>query len=159
MKALSSTLLDVPFTFERKPDPIPGEMRPQWRIAVLLIILQASRGKKASLRKLHVLSWVVRNSQSRERFIRYVNGELASTDIIIRVDPGLNHALALARAERLIDIVSGKTASMTAKGQAFAQEILSYKDTLSEEKDFMDVIKPHIRESKIAELLAMKGKS
>lgn len=156
MKTLPSTILNVPFTFESRPEPLPGEMRPHWRIAALLILLDVSRGKKASLRKLHVLNWVIRNSQSRGRFIKYVKGELASTDVMIRVDPGLNYALDLARAEGLVEIVSGKTVSMTEKGKALVREILMQQDMLVDEKGFALAIKPHNHENKINELLDWK---
>jgi hypothetical protein len=153
MKLSFTKLFDVPFTFEKRPKPLPGEMRPHWKIATLLVLLDVSRGKKASLRKLHVLNWMIRNSQSRERFVKYVNGELPRTNIVVRIDPGLNHAIDLVRAEGLVELISGKTVALTEKGKVLVREIAEEGDMFVEEMEFALMIKPHIHENKIDELL------
>jgi hypothetical protein len=70
--------LDIPFIFKSRPSPVPGDLRPTWRIALILLILINSRSKKASLRKLHVVSWAARTAVNRELFIKY------SRDYILR---------------------------------------------------------------------------
>ena len=157
MKDKFRKILDVSFNFENRPGPVPGEMRPHWKMATLLLLLNYSRGKKASLRKLHVLDWIMRNSESREKYLKYVKGELLRTSIIIRIDPGLNYTLDLIRAEGLIKLVEGKTVVMTKNGEEFVKEIEKDENLLIDEKKFVFAIKSNIQESRIEELLDWRG--
>lgn len=82
--------LDIPFVFKRRPAPVPGDLRPAWRIALILLILFQSRQKKASLRKLHVISWAARSPINRAALIRYSKNDIPKDQIIPRVEPSLN---------------------------------------------------------------------
>jgi hypothetical protein len=59
----------LPFRFTRKPMPIAAELRPDWKMAALLLILQlSSHGGKSSLKRLHILNWAIRSPEFREEF-------------------------------------------------------------------------------------------
>jgi hypothetical protein len=58
--------IDIPFRFKRKPMPIAAELRPDWKIATLLLILEvSSHAGKSSLMRLHVLNWAIRSPKYR----------------------------------------------------------------------------------------------
>jgi hypothetical protein len=146
--------LDIPFIFKRRPSPVPGDLRPTWRIALILLILLNSRSKKASLRKLHVVSWAARTSVNRELFIKYSKGEIAKDEVIPRVEPSLNRAIDLARGEGLVSIDDGKNLALSASGLKAAEEINGSDDCLVEEKAFLSEIKTFANETNITGLLS-----
>jgi hypothetical protein len=47
-----SVVLGGSFTFTNRPDPVPGDLRMTWGIAVLILMLFYSRGKKSNFQKL-----------------------------------------------------------------------------------------------------------
>lgn len=56
------------FIFTLRANPIPGDLRPEWRITVLLLmILRVGHGGSLSLKKAHLLNWAVRSHQARTR--------------------------------------------------------------------------------------------
>jgi hypothetical protein len=146
--------LDIPFIFKRRPSPVPGDLRPLWRIALVLLILLSSRSKKASLRKLHVISWAARSSINRGRFIRYSKGKIAKDEIIPRVEPSLNRAIDLARGEGLVTVDGGKSLTLSSIGLNLADEINRSEDCLIAEKQFLSEVKSFANETNIDDLLS-----
>ena len=60
---------DQALRFKRRPMAIAAELRPDWKIAALLLILHlSSRGGKSSLRRLHILNWALRSVKNRAEF-------------------------------------------------------------------------------------------
>src|SRR6266566_9097393 len=45
-KSTYSSDIDLPFHFKRKPMPIAAELRPDWKMAALLLILQRSSARR-----------------------------------------------------------------------------------------------------------------
>jgi hypothetical protein len=54
--SLRDLLLDGPFELLARPEPLPGDLRLAWGLALVLLILGRSRGKRASLQKLHFMA-------------------------------------------------------------------------------------------------------
>jgi hypothetical protein len=54
--SLRDLLLDGPFELSARPEPIPGDLRLAWGIALVILILGRSRAKRASLQKLHFMA-------------------------------------------------------------------------------------------------------
>lgn len=95
-------VLNVPFTFQRRPSAIPCVMRPAWRLHILSLILDQCRGGRASLEQLHVLNWAIRTDESRQLFLQFIKGSRAPNQIIVRYDPSLSRAIDFAFAEKLV---------------------------------------------------------
>lgn len=144
--------IDVPFTFTRRPTPLAGDLRPTWRIALIMLILFYSRGKKASLQKLHVLNWACRSVATRSAYSQWVEGRARKDEIIPRVEPSLNRALNLARGEGLIEIDKGKNIKLTAKGITVATKLDEETDCLEAEKIFLRTVKSFTTEGKVQDL-------
>jgi hypothetical protein len=83
------------FVFRSQPAAVPADLRPEWKIAVLILGLSKSGwAGKMSLKKAHVLNWAVRDDSSRELFLRMMEGDRRLEDIPVRFDPSFNRALA-----------------------------------------------------------------
>ena len=62
---LLDALLDGPFALTSRPEPVPGDLRLGWGIALVVLLLGKSRAKRASLQKLHLLAHSIRTRQAR----------------------------------------------------------------------------------------------
>ena len=144
---------DVPFKFEQRPVPILADLRPTWRIALLLLMLFHSRGKKASLQKLHVLSWALQSRQTRNLVCQYARGGIGGDHIIPRVEPSLNRAIDYARGEGLVLIAGGKNVVLTESGTAIACQIDEAPQCMESEKDFLREVGSFATEQNIEKLL------
>jgi len=153
MPETSFPKIDVPFTFTRRPEPLPPDLRPNWRVAMLLLLLRSCRSEKASLKKLHVLNLAIRTPESRRRFLAHVKGDGNPDDVIIRFEPGLNRAIDFARGDDLLRIEKGKSVKLTDRGSSIAQQIDRNEDCMVEERKFLEEVKPFVLEKHIKALL------
>ena len=145
------------FVFRPRPTSLPPELRPDWRISVLLLILlKTGHANTASLKKLHVISWAIRNAGDRRVFLDILKGNATADALMVRFDPALNRALEFALGEKLVAFErlasGGLNVSLTEIGRRTALELEKYRDCLQHEKAFLyDVGK--VSEAKIENIL------
>ena len=129
------------FVFRSRPEAIPGDFRPLWRMTVVLLILKlASRSNSSTLSRLHVLNWAIRTQENRENIRFVIAGDVPPDKIVVRIEPSLIRALELANGEGLIEYLSGKTVKLTDKGIKVADEILGEPYIFAQEKLFLQEI-------------------
>jgi hypothetical protein len=143
--------LNVPFDFAERPTPLSADMRPAWRISVLMLILRKCWGNRASSRQLHVLNWAIRTDDSR-KFLDVMNGVLPPDRATVRFEPSLQRALAFAAAEKLCSRV-GDRIQLAARGEEFAQAIIADTTVLLEEKEFLQKIRGKITQLRVDAML------
>ncbi len=142
------------FHFSSQPVALSADLRPLWRLTLLLLILhRCCRQSRSSLKKLHVLNWALRQPESRRVFLSVIKGSVRPDDAIVRFDPALNRALDLARGEKLIDQVSVDRYQITPKGQRFAEEVFEDPECMKIEKWFLDEVAGQVTETAITKLL------
>lgn len=150
--------LDTPFVFRSRPEAIPGDIRPMWRIGTLLLILHlASRGGKSSFGRLHVLNWAIRNRSNRLALARIVKGDVAPDAVIVRIEPSLNQAVDLAHAEGLIDRVGGNRIRLTARGDAQARILTVHATLFSAEREYLHELGKGVTEGLVRSVFAQKA--
>ncbi|WP_135610997.1 hypothetical protein [Methanococcoides sp. AM1] len=147
--------INIPFSFTRRPRPIPPDLRPDWRVTVLVLILDYSRGKKASLKKVNVINWAIRSPENREILHGYFIEKKPLHDIVIRIEPGISRAIDFAKGHGLVVMEYGNSTGirLTPKGKQFANKIETLHDCFTTEKDFLRSIKPYINEKDVNVLL------
>lgn len=96
-------ILNGAFTYTARPDPMPGDLRMSWGLAVLVLALFYSRAKKSNFQKLQFLAHSVRVDEGREEVRGLLSGEYKPADVSVRVEPSLNRAVAFAHALKLVD--------------------------------------------------------
>jgi hypothetical protein len=145
------------FIFTLRAHPIPGDLRPEWRIPILLlIVLRVGRGAALSLKKAHLVNWAVRTKQAQETLLRMIEGDRRLDDIPVRFDPALNRAIDFAVAERLLDVdakTTGSILSLSDSGKALARTIYDQEDVFITERHFLDRLRGRLPEPKVQELL------
>ncbi len=162
-------VLDVSFTFTRRPCALPCVMRPAWRLHVLVLILDQCRGGKASLEQLHVLNWAIRTEESRQLFLQFIKGRRAPNQIIVRYDPSLSRAIGFAFAEKIVarhekqaalfEDGNGKNAGkkkappyrvlLSDRGHLLVQQIKGMTDAFVVEKEFLRAIGKKVTQEQI----------
>jgi len=144
------------FVFRSQPTPVPPDLRPEWKIAVLILSLSKSgRAGKMSLKKAHVLNWAARDDSSRELFLRMMEGDRRLEDIPVRFDPSFNRALHFAAAERLVSLnkkTTGLIIELLPQGVKLAEQLEKHEDCLRAERSFFQTIR-RVSEDRIKDLL------
>ncbi len=127
---------DISFNFSRKPVPIPALLRPELRIALILLCLSRCWGERATHRHLHVLNWAVRTPEARLTFRKVINGYVRPDVAIVRFDPILDRALQYAEGEKLI-LTSGDMVHLQPKGSIYLKKLQHEKECMLQEKAFL----------------------
>ena len=142
--------------FRERPKPCAGDMRISWRLSVCLLSLIHSRGKKASLAKMHVLNDALRSVASRQKLTDIIQGELPPVFWKLRVEPAFSRALDFLVGEGFAtwEISSGKTSiKLTPEGVLAAKVIEENSEILVDEREFLGGVAKKITEGFIQSLL------
>lgn len=151
---------DQPFTFKRRPVPVPAEARPSWKVAELLVILQiSSRGGKSTLKRLHLLNWAVRSVANRHAFRESRSAPSPLFRFNVRFEPAFSRAIDLAAGQSLVDWVSGDKIQLSAKGTELAQKILADPAVLQEERAFLRDLGKSVTEKEADYVLGIRTRS
>jgi hypothetical protein len=149
-------LLDGPFEIRTRPEPIPGDLRRAYGIAIIILILGRSRGKQASLQKLHFLAHSVRTEESRSMARQVFSGDVRPVDLVIRVEPWVNRAIAFAKGDNLLELKKGRNAKLTERGMKIFEELTERDAVLVAEKAFIDQIASRATEGAIDRIMRME---
>jgi hypothetical protein len=153
---LLSLILDGPFELQKRPEPLPGDLRLAWGMALVVLLLGRSRGKQASLQKLHFLAHSARTRETRRDAERLFSGELSPAAFVVRFEPWLNRALAFSKAVGLVDLERGKTAKLTTEGVAAFDKLNKDEEILAEEKNFITHVAPRATERAVEKIMRME---
>lgn len=145
--SLRQAILGGAFTFTARPDPMPGDLRMSWGIAVLILALFYSRAKKSNFQKLQFMAHAVRLPQGMDEVRGLLSGLYSPTQVSVRVEPSLNRAVALAHALKLVKIENGTSVSLTGAGEKMALAILEGDGTLKEEMSFLREVAPKMTDA------------
>ena len=92
--------LDAEFIFRRRPVALPGDLRPTWRIGLLVLLLaRGCRQQRSSLTRMHLLNWAARSEANHADLMGLIAGELSPDQLIVRFDPACNRAIDFAIGE------------------------------------------------------------
>lgn len=163
--------LDVPFTFTARPTPLPCELRPVWRMHILVLILDQCWAGKASLEQLHVLNWAIRTEESRDAFLLFLQGKRAPNQVIVRYDPSVNRAVHFAFAEGLIvhkdeqlELLEDEEPPaatyriiLSDRGRKLVQQIKATDDCFTSEREFLDAIGRKVTQKQVEALFTWRS--
>ncbi len=145
--------LNIRFIFKERPEAIPGDLRPLWRIGLVLLMLHtASRGGTSSFGRLHVLNWALRSEEGRDALLRILDGQLFPGTVVVRIEPSLNRAVDYAHGEGLVRRVEGNRIELTARGEAEAKRILGHEMLYQSEREFLGAIGKRVTENLVKRL-------
>lgn len=157
MNELDLNEFNTNFSFQRRPISLPGDLRPFWRIGLLVILLsQCCRQQRSSLTRLHVLSWAVRSKPNHDDLMSLVNHTLPPDALIVRFDPAVNRAIDLAIGEMLINRVDGSRIELSDSGRGFAKEIFADGQLYLAEKALAASLRQKVSEAVVDEIFGKR---
>ncbi|MES2738849.1 MAG: hypothetical protein V4672_21200 [Verrucomicrobiota bacterium] len=148
------TQLGATFTFRKRPIPIPYDMRADYRIAIILLMLRYCGWKgQAPLAKLHVLNWAHRTTDGQRALLDRLDGNLHMRGIQIKFDPAFSRAIDLSRGEGLIERTESHALVLTPSGNAWLDEIESDASCLVQERNFFESVGMRLKNSILKSIL------
>jgi len=143
--------LDRPFLFRDRPTSAPSDLRPVWRVPVIVLLVSQCRGEKATHEQLHVLNWAVRSAGSAELLGEYLAGNIPPERAIVRMEPALDRAAALARG---IGLVAWKDRywTLTDSGRKLLETLGTEESLLAREKELLNGLPKPLTQSAVAAL-------
>lgn len=120
-----------------KPYPIPIEMRPLWRISLIVIcIIRVSSDKKyLDSKKLNILIWMLIRKNRWPEYEKYLKDQ--TLDIpLISVDTATFKAIEMCAAKGYVTLSEGRV-HLTDIGEDFYKLIIK-SEVMLDELDFLD---------------------
>lgn len=146
------------FRFTRRPIPIAAELRPDWKMGALLLILHlSSRGGKSSLRRLHILNWALRSPKNRAEFEQIRGHQHPLFSFQFRFEPALGRAINLAVGEKFVQWVGGDRLQITAKGKRWIADVMKDESVMYQEREFLNRIGKDVTEAVATEIITIRN--
>ena len=144
------------FSFKRRPMAIAAELRPDWKMGALLLILHlSSRSGKSSLRRLHILNWALRSPKNRAEFEQVREHQQPLFSFQFRFEPALGRAINLAVGEKFVEWVGGDRLQITTKGKRWIADIAKDESVMYQEREFLKRIGKDITEAIATEMITV----
>ena len=142
------------FRFRRRPMAIAAELRPDWKMGTLLLILHLSSwGGKSSLRRLHILNWALRSPKNRAEFEQVREHQQPLFNFQFRFEPALGRAINLAVGEKLVEWVGGDRLQISTKGKRWIADVMKDDSVMYLEREFLTRIGKDITEVIASEMI------
>lgn len=147
-------ILNKPFTFTKKPEYLPCDMRPLWRCSLILLIFQlVGRNGTCSFKKLHLINWLLKSDSNVTNFDFWLKNN-TSLKPEVRLDPTLDKAIELLLGENFLTKENDKF-SITHKGTEIANKIIE-SNILNKERDILFERKKKFSESQVDKIFQVK---
>jgi hypothetical protein len=147
--------VNVPFIFRSRPMPIPADLRPGWRLGMVVLLLrECCRRNKSSPTRLHVLSWASLTLENQAQLLDAVNGTRSPDSLLIRIEPSLNRAVDFCVGEGLVIRSGGNRYELSAAGIQLADELQARDDCFLAERRFMKQLGKRVTEDLIKSIFA-----
>jgi len=145
-------LLNVPFDFERQPDPVPAALRPERRVPLLLLLVAKSHGAGASWKGLQLLNWAVRDSKHAELLVALREDRDIPDRPVVRFEPALDRALDLATGLGLLEQKASRVFRLTQAGQRLVEQLHS-SDAFVREREILQLLQGKVTQKEVGRLL------
>jgi len=143
------------FVFRQRPESIPADMRPIWRIGLLLLMLSvSSRGARSSFGRLQLLNWSLLHDEGRDALLSVLDGARQPNAIMVRIEPSLNRAVDFATAEGLVRTVGGSRIELTEVGEAEAARILAESSLYVKEREYLSLLGKRVTETLVSQIFS-----
>ncbi len=164
MPEKNSNTLDIPelrtsFVFRRRPMALPADLRPAWRLGLLVLLLRrCCRGGRTSLVRLHVLSWGFRSAEGRAQLLEVAQGRQSPDALVVRFEPFLIQAVEFALAEGVVLRDGGNRIQLAEPGKELAQELENATSAFASEKQTMSELRTKISEDLVNRMFSRSHK-
>jgi hypothetical protein len=142
-----------PIRFTRRPLAIAPDFRKDWKVSLLLLILElSSRSGKSSLKRLHVIHWAIRTTNHQQQFEQTRSANTPLFAFKVRLEPAFSRAIEFAEAQKLVEWGEGGRVQITEQGRSLAKNIVQH-DIMQSEVAFLKRIGKSITETEAVKLI------
>lgn len=152
---LLQTLLTGEFKITRRPVPVAGDLRINWGLAIIIMILGRSRQNKASYQKIHLLAHAVRTPETQRHTLMLLQQERSRLLPLVRVEPWVNRAVNLAAALELVCLEAGSSIRLLDAGMETFKKLTENGGVLKEEWEFLSSASILANEKKVSSIMNM----
>jgi len=140
-------ILNQPFTFKRRSQLIPSDLRPVWKATLVLLIFGVlSKNNKCSLKKIHIANWISKSGDHMEEFLYWVK-DTNSVRPDIRMEPALDRVLEMMVGDKLLIKSKGRLEITECGLVAFKK--LSESPVFEVEKGYFLAVKKYMTEANV----------
>jgi hypothetical protein len=138
--------------FSNKPFPLPIEMRPLWRISLIVLAVSVVGKEKGylSFKKVSILVWMLIRHKRWQEYREFLVSR--SSDIpFISADKSTYRAIELAAAKDMLRIEGGKLWIL--KGGLELHALLNENGLMSDEIEFLSSFGGKLTDSKVKRIM------
>lgn len=147
------------FTFRRRPTSVPPDIRPEWRIPLLLMMVRRCRGQVASREQLHVLNSAVLSTGSRKALLAALDGRLTSRSPALQFEPAFDRAIDRALGLGLVATSPQGRLALTELGESIADRVESEERLFTTERELLAELPRSLSQTAIRSALAERRMS
>lgn len=159
---MTLTLQPERFSFRSRPIAVPGDLRIEWRVSLIVLMLGYSRAKQASLAKLHILNDAIRASRSEHLLELVVKAKPGRMPWTFRVEPAFGRAVDFVVGDKLAGWTTTADRSalqLTAQGVRLFEALTRDTDLLTSEKDLIAKYAKSMTETMVTAVLGAARKA
>lgn len=147
------------FTFKRRPTSVPPDIRPEWRLPLLLLMVQSCRNQVASREQLHVLNSAVLNAGSRRALLAALGGQLAPRSPALQLEPAFDRAIDRALGLGLVAANPQGRITLTELGRSIVDAVDSDTELFAAERELLDSLPRSLSQTAVRNALAQRRMS
>ncbi|MDP3410529.1 hypothetical protein [Bosea sp. (in: a-proteobacteria)] len=137
---MSLTIGPQRFSFRKRPIAVPGDLRIEWRVSIIVLMLGFSRSKQASLAKLHLLNDAVRAPKAAALLDLVVSSSPGRIPWTFRIEPAFGRAIDFVVGDGLAGWTTTADRSalqLSIKGVTLFESLKKEHDLLTSERDLL----------------------
>ena len=155
MEADIERYFNGPFLFRNRPAPVSGDLRPLWRVPIVLMLVRTCRQQHATHAQIHVVNWGLRSADAAQTLRGFLRGSVRPERAIVRFEPALDRTVALTHGFGLLNW-DKRYWSLTVAGLRALEEVDSDDDLFAHEKRVLAGLPP-VSQADIRRLLGRQG--
>ncbi len=135
-------ILSSPFTFTRRKNFVPCDMRPLWKSCLVVLVLGVTgKDNSATLKKIHTANWITKRGEHLDSFLLWAGSEERKRPNV-RLEPAIDRVINLLVSNGIVIKAAGKI-SLTHTGVNLFDNLnsenifLTEKTSLKEAKKYL----------------------
>jgi hypothetical protein len=147
------------FTFQRRPTSVPPDIRPEWRLPLLLLMVQRCRNQMASREQLHVLNSAILSAGSRRALLAALGGHISPRSPALQLEPAFDRAIDRALGLGLVAANAQGRIGLTDLGRSIAGIVEADAELFTAERELLGSLPQSLSQTAVRNALAQRRMS
>lgn len=147
------------FTFQRRPTSVPPDIRPEWRLPLLTMMVQRCRNQTASREQLHVLNSAILSAGSRRALLAALAGQISPRSPALQLEPAFDRAIDRALGLGLVAANAQGRIGLTDLGREIAGIVESDAELFTTERELLGSLPQSLSQRVVRNALAQRRMS